>query len=389
MAKTPLTKTSPFQKGDKVFLDSRNIQLPYPSRKFAPRREGPFLVTEVLSPTTGTMAASVFASFAQPYYALVPRILFLDCNDNTIFSTNHLPCLIPPHVTARIHSSRTEFLPLCIAQSRTTTSLDTPPQPLPTEASKTALAGLSCTLTSDPLSTTGSAPTQPPHSGSPSTGTLPMPPQCTLTSADWPTRESSTTGHYGVLHIADIAINQIANPTIIRLLRDLLPSRHQHLPGYRHPYSSPTRTTSLYDIPTSSNTNRTKGNAWGSPSATGGWGTPPSEWTTDPWAITKPDTPPPSDQEAENDQCSGRASDAPPPLVSVRSAGPADWPSSPQPQSIASSSLLAFVDEDGLLPTRRDRPLNHHNDDEAPRKAVTWVDRALGAITVASRGAQP
>ncbi|RPD55762.1 hypothetical protein L227DRAFT_566487 [Lentinus tigrinus ALCF2SS1-6] len=200
---------------------------------------------------------------------------------------------------------------------------------------------------------------------------------------------AAQTGHYGVLHIADIAINQIANPTIIRLLRDLLPSRHQHLPGYRHPYSSPTRTTNLYDIPTPSNTNRTKGNAWGSPSATGGWGTPPSEWTTDPWAITKPDTPPPSDQEAEDDQCSGRAGDAPPPLISVHSAGPADRSSSPQPQSVASSSLLAFVDEDGLLPTRRDRPLNHHDDDEAPRKTVTWVDRALGAIMVASRGAQP
>ncbi|RPD74330.1 hypothetical protein L226DRAFT_571245 [Lentinus tigrinus ALCF2SS1-7] len=335
------------------------------------------------------MAASVFASFAQPYYALVPRILFLDCNDNTIFSTDHLPCLIPLHITAHIHSSRTKFLPLCIAQSRTTTSLDTPPQPLPMEASKTASAGLSYTPTSDPLSMTGSAPTQPPHSGSPSTETLPMPPQCTLTSADWPTRESSTVG-------TPLTMRGPTSPprpdiTVSSTLPTSLSTRSPTPPSYSssETFSHPITNTSPAIVTPTPRPPEPPGNAWGSPSATGGWGTPPSEWTTDPWAITKPDTPPPSDQEAEDDQCSGGTGDAPLPLVSVHSAGPADQSSSPQPQSVASSSLLAFVDEDGLLPTRRDRPLNHHNDDEAPRKTVTWVDRALGAITVASRGAQP
>ena len=52
MVKHPVSTVPRFQVGDKVFLDSRHIQLPYPSRKFAPRREGPFRVTDVLGPTT-------------------------------------------------------------------------------------------------------------------------------------------------------------------------------------------------------------------------------------------------------------------------------------------------------------------------------------------------
>jgi len=47
---------SPFQKGDKVWLEARNLKCLYENRKFAPRREGPFLISEVLSPITYRLA---------------------------------------------------------------------------------------------------------------------------------------------------------------------------------------------------------------------------------------------------------------------------------------------------------------------------------------------
>ncbi|RXW14033.1 hypothetical protein EST38_g11824 [Candolleomyces aberdarensis] len=43
---------TPLKKGDKVWLDSRNLKLPYLSRKIAPKREGPFKIKEALSPVT-------------------------------------------------------------------------------------------------------------------------------------------------------------------------------------------------------------------------------------------------------------------------------------------------------------------------------------------------
>jgi hypothetical protein len=43
-------KFIPFKKGDKVWLDLKNLKLPYPTKKLAPKREGPFPITEVISP---------------------------------------------------------------------------------------------------------------------------------------------------------------------------------------------------------------------------------------------------------------------------------------------------------------------------------------------------
>ena len=40
-----------FQKGEKVWLDSRNLKTLY-HRKMAPKREGPFKITDVLRPLT-------------------------------------------------------------------------------------------------------------------------------------------------------------------------------------------------------------------------------------------------------------------------------------------------------------------------------------------------
>jgi hypothetical protein len=41
----------PFKKGDKVWLDSRNLKTTY-HKKMKPKREGPFVITDVLGPVT-------------------------------------------------------------------------------------------------------------------------------------------------------------------------------------------------------------------------------------------------------------------------------------------------------------------------------------------------
>jgi hypothetical protein len=42
----------PFSKGDKVWLKAKNLKQDLTSRKFALKREGPFTITQVLSPIT-------------------------------------------------------------------------------------------------------------------------------------------------------------------------------------------------------------------------------------------------------------------------------------------------------------------------------------------------
>jgi len=43
---------TPFKKGEQVWLDGRNLKIGYQSRKLALKREGPFVITEVLGPVT-------------------------------------------------------------------------------------------------------------------------------------------------------------------------------------------------------------------------------------------------------------------------------------------------------------------------------------------------
>jgi hypothetical protein len=43
-------KFSPWKVGDKVWLEATNLHIPYPSRKLAPKRHGPFEIAQVLSP---------------------------------------------------------------------------------------------------------------------------------------------------------------------------------------------------------------------------------------------------------------------------------------------------------------------------------------------------
>ena len=45
-------KFKPFQKGDKVWLESKNLKLWYESQKLAPKQEGLFKIQEVLGPLT-------------------------------------------------------------------------------------------------------------------------------------------------------------------------------------------------------------------------------------------------------------------------------------------------------------------------------------------------
>jgi len=45
-------KAQQFNEGDQVWLDSRNLKLAQESRKFKPRREGPFIIDKVLGSVT-------------------------------------------------------------------------------------------------------------------------------------------------------------------------------------------------------------------------------------------------------------------------------------------------------------------------------------------------
>ena len=46
------SKFTPWKVGDKVWLEGKNLRLHYPTRKLAPRREGPFEISHVISPLT-------------------------------------------------------------------------------------------------------------------------------------------------------------------------------------------------------------------------------------------------------------------------------------------------------------------------------------------------
>ena len=43
---------SPWKVGDKVWLEATNLHLNYPSRKLTPKQQGPFEISQVLSPLT-------------------------------------------------------------------------------------------------------------------------------------------------------------------------------------------------------------------------------------------------------------------------------------------------------------------------------------------------
>ncbi len=52
MARRLPAGVAPLKKGDKVLLDTKNLRLPYASRKLTPKRVGPFTITKVMGPVT-------------------------------------------------------------------------------------------------------------------------------------------------------------------------------------------------------------------------------------------------------------------------------------------------------------------------------------------------
>ena len=44
------SKFTPWKVGDKVWLEGKNLHLHYPTRKLAPQQEGPFKISQVISP---------------------------------------------------------------------------------------------------------------------------------------------------------------------------------------------------------------------------------------------------------------------------------------------------------------------------------------------------
>ena len=46
------SRFTPWKVGDKVWLNNKNLKLHYKSKKLAPKREGPFEIEQVLSPST-------------------------------------------------------------------------------------------------------------------------------------------------------------------------------------------------------------------------------------------------------------------------------------------------------------------------------------------------
>ena len=56
---------TPFKKGDRVWLDSRNLKTIY-HKKMKPKREGPFVITEVLGLVTSTLPSPTHSERIQP-----------------------------------------------------------------------------------------------------------------------------------------------------------------------------------------------------------------------------------------------------------------------------------------------------------------------------------
>jgi hypothetical protein len=52
MAQRSTKGYKPFTKGEKVWLEAKNLKIGYASRKLAPKREGPFEIEEVMGPVT-------------------------------------------------------------------------------------------------------------------------------------------------------------------------------------------------------------------------------------------------------------------------------------------------------------------------------------------------
>ena len=52
MMQQTMKHTKPFKQGQKVWLESHNLHIPYTSQKLIPKQEGPFPIQKVLGPVT-------------------------------------------------------------------------------------------------------------------------------------------------------------------------------------------------------------------------------------------------------------------------------------------------------------------------------------------------
>ena len=52
MTQRTMRQSKQFKEGEKVWLESKNLCIPYQSQKLTPKREGPFLIQKVLGPVT-------------------------------------------------------------------------------------------------------------------------------------------------------------------------------------------------------------------------------------------------------------------------------------------------------------------------------------------------
>ena len=73
----------PFKKGDKVWLDSRNLKTTY-HKKMKPKREGPFIITEVLGPVTYRLQLPTSWQIHNIFHA----VLLHPYQENEVYRTN-------------------------------------------------------------------------------------------------------------------------------------------------------------------------------------------------------------------------------------------------------------------------------------------------------------
>ena len=73
----------PFKKGDQVWLDSRNLKTIY-HKKMAPKREGPFMIMEVIGPVTYHLKLPTTWKIHNVFHAT----LLQQYRENEVYSAN-------------------------------------------------------------------------------------------------------------------------------------------------------------------------------------------------------------------------------------------------------------------------------------------------------------
>ncbi|KIN99116.1 hypothetical protein M404DRAFT_156148 [Pisolithus tinctorius Marx 270] len=88
---------TPFQKGDKVWLEACNLKCSYENRKLAPKREGPFTVSGILSLVMYRLAIPARWKIHNVFHASL-LLLYIH-----VHLTKHLWCVTLPYRESDIH----------------------------------------------------------------------------------------------------------------------------------------------------------------------------------------------------------------------------------------------------------------------------------------------